>query len=208
MEDRLNRERAGSPYQRYEILNFGVPGYQPPQQLPAMDKALTFRPNAVFYVATGREASRAANYLVKVVRKSIEIPYEPLREIVAKVGLSSTMEETVALRKLEPFKVEILEWVYRHLTEEAHAHGATPIFFFLPQSTTGSWQEETPIILQTAKTAGFAVIDLSDVFKDQPVDSYTLAEWDRHPNALGHRLIAARVYDEITKHQDLIFHRQ
>jgi hypothetical protein len=69
LESRLNRERAGAPFAKYEILNFGVPGYQPPQQLVALEKALAFAPSAVFYVATGRELSRAGRYLVEVVDK-------------------------------------------------------------------------------------------------------------------------------------------
>jgi hypothetical protein len=64
LESWLNAERAGTQSARYEILNFGVPGYQPPQQLVAFEKALDFEPNAVYFVATGRELSRAAWYLV------------------------------------------------------------------------------------------------------------------------------------------------
>ena len=74
VEERLNREQAGAPFAKYEILNFGIPGYQPPQQLVALEKALAFSPDAVFYVATGREISRAAQLLVEVVQKRIEIP--------------------------------------------------------------------------------------------------------------------------------------
>ena len=31
IEERLNREMPGTPFARYELLNYGVPGYQPPQ---------------------------------------------------------------------------------------------------------------------------------------------------------------------------------
>jgi hypothetical protein len=208
IEERLNKERAGAPWAKYELLNFGVPGYQPPQQVPTFEKALAFDPSAVFFVASGREASRAANYIAEVVRKQIAIPYAPIRDIVTKAGIDPGMDETTALRRLDPYKGEILAWVYRHIVEGARARGAVPVLFFVPQSTEGTWQEETPEILRIAERAGFVIIDLSDVFKGHPVASYTLAEWDLHPNTLGHRLIAARMYDEIAKRQDLILRRQ
>lgn len=203
VEDRLNRERKGAPSERYEILNFGVPGYQPPQQLPAFEKALSFAPNAVLYVATGREASRAADYLVEVVGKKIEIPYPEFREIVRKAGLDSAMDRTTALRSIEPFKAEVLTYIYRRIVDDSRARGATPILAFLPQSQGGSWETETPEILRIAESSGFAVIDLSDVFKGHDVKSYALAEWDLHPNTFGHQLIAARLFEELAKRPDL-----
>jgi hypothetical protein len=208
IEERLNKEHAGAPWAKYELLNFGVPGYQPPQQVPTFEKALLFDPTAVFFMATARETARATSYIAEVVRKQIEIPYAPIRDIVSKAGIDSGTEEATALRRLDPYKGEILAWVYLNIVESARARGAVPVFFFMPQATEGNWQEETPEMLRIAEKAGFVVIDLSDVFKGHPVDSYTLAEWDLHPNAFGHRLIATRMYDEIAKRQGLIFRRQ
>ena len=62
-------------YEQFELLNFGVPGYYPPQQLVSLRESAGVQPNAVFYIATGREQDRSAFYLAEVVRKSIEIPY-------------------------------------------------------------------------------------------------------------------------------------
>ena len=205
VEDRMNRERKGAPFERYEILNFGVPGYQPPQQLPASEKALSFAPGAVIYVATGREASRAADYLAEVVRKKIEIPYPPLKAIVQKAAVDATTDQSAALRRLEPFKDEILAWVYRKIVDDSRSRRATPILVFLPQSQGGNWEEETPAILRIAEASGFAVLNMSDVFKNHDVKSYALAEWDMHPNTFGHQVIAARLFDELAKRPDLIF---
>ena len=204
VESRLNRERATAADTNYEMLNFAVPGYQPPQQLAALDKALTFSPNAVIYVATGRELSRAMSYLVEVVHKKIEIPYEPLRDIVRKAGLDPSMDEATSLRRLEPFSIEILSSTYRRIVEQAQAHGAVAVFVFLPQVREGTWQEETPETLRIAESAGFATIDMSDVYKGQDIATIRLAEWDDHPNRRGHELIASRLYDELQKKRETI----
>jgi D-alanyl-lipoteichoic acid acyltransferase DltB (MBOAT superfamily) len=205
VETRLNQERGTAAEPGYEILNFAVPGYQPPQQLMALDKALTFSPNAVIYVATGREISRAASYLVEAVRKKVEIPYESLRDIVRKAGLDPSMDEATSLRRLEPFSIEILSSTYRRIVEQTRASGAVAVFVFLPQVREGTWQEETAETLRLAESAGFVVIDMSDVYKGQDIAAIRLAEWDDHPNRRGHELIASRLYDELQKKRETIF---
>lgn len=203
IENRLNQE--SSTEHKYEILNFGVQGYQPLQQLITADKALEFKPDALVYIATGREISRATWYLVEVIQKEIDIPFAPLREIAAKAGITKDMDETTALKHIKPFGNEILAWTYRHIAERASASGAVPVLVFLPQVREGVWQEETPDILRIAEEAGFTLINLADVYKSSDIASVRLAEWDDHPNKHGHELIASRLYDELTAKHKLIF---
>jgi lysophospholipase L1-like esterase len=49
------------------------------------------------------------------------------------------------------------------------------------------------------------IINLDGVYDAYPVDAIRLAEWDEHPNALGHRLIAERLYQEIQAKRASIF---
>lgn len=203
LEARLNRGH-GSPHARYEVLNFGVPGYQPPQELIALEKALRFQPNAVFYFAAGREVSRAAEYLAEVVRKRVPIPYPPLAEIAAKAALTPDLDEQAALRKLTPYRADLLASTYSQIVARIRARGAVPVLVFLPQVRAGTWQEETPETLRLAAAAGFIVIDLSDVFAGEELASIRLAEWDDHPNARGHRLIADRLYEAVAANPGII----
>ena len=197
VEQRLNAQRTGSKYTKVEILNFGVPGYQPPQQMTMLTKALTFAPQAVLYTATSREGSRANRYLAEVVNKGIAIPYAGLRDVVAKAGIAPGMAEAEALKRLDPYRREVLRMIYGWIVEESRRHGARPLWMFLPQAQEGPWQEEDAEIFSAAKDAGFAVMDLSDVFKGHDVSELRLAEWDEHPNARGHELIAEKLYDAL-----------
>ena len=197
LEDRLNRDGLGSGPPRWEILNLAVPGYEPPQLLATLPKALDFQPNAVFYVAPGGELSAAARYLITVVRKGIQIPYAPLREIVQRAGIDRGTEKTTAEHRLVPFRAEILSWIYQRFVVECREHGAVPVFISLPQIYTGPWQGETPETLRLAREAGFVVLDLQDVYVNQDIADNRLAEWDNHPNARAHRLIADRLYQEL-----------
>lgn len=195
LEDRLNAK--SNEGRRYELLNFGVPGYQPPQQLVALKKALSFEPTAVVYVGAARQLSRASWYLVEAVQKGLEIPWPALRDIAGRAGLTADVDETTGRRRLEPYREELLAWLYGHIVEQTRLAGAAPVFVFLPQVTDGTWEEETPRTLELAALAGFAVIDLSDVFEGQDIAAIRLAPWDDHPNQRGHELVAARLYDEL-----------
>jgi D-alanyl-lipoteichoic acid acyltransferase DltB (MBOAT superfamily) len=205
VEDRLNRERGGITFAKYEVLNFGVLGYQPPQQLVALEKALTFSPHSVLYAATNREPSRAARYLVEAVKKGIEIPYPELQAILGKAEVHPAMEEPVALRRMAPFQAEILSFIYRHITEQCRSRGVVPIWMFVPVVREDSWQDETPEMLRAAQAAGFVILNIAGVFKSAPIATIRLAEWDEHPNARGHELIASRLYQEIESKRDAIF---
>jgi hypothetical protein len=207
-EERLNREKVAAPYARYEVLNFGVPGYQPPQQLIAVEKAMRFKPDAVFYIAGGRELSRVANYLAEVVRKRIDIPYPALADIVAKAGVTADLDEATAIRKLNAHRFDLLATTYGLIAARIRSDGAVPVLAFLPQITAGTredpWEEETGETLKIAAAAGFIVLDFSDIFAGQDVNALRLAEWDEHPNAYGHKLIADRLFAAVASRTDII----
>jgi hypothetical protein len=182
-----------------------VPGYQPPQQLVNFERALSMHPNAIIYVATGRELTRSVAYLAEIMHKGIDIPYLPLQNIVAKAGVEKGTSEADAKRRLGPYAAEILSFVYSHLAENSRARAIQAIWVFLPQLQGGSWQEETDAAVKTAEVAGFTIIRLDEVFKDKDVTKIRLAEWDDHPNAFGHRLIADELFERIHRDRARIF---
>ena len=74
LEHRLNRERPNKRVGSYEILNFGVPGYQPLQQLMVLEKSMVFQPNAIIYVAHPREAARAVGICLRLQARTFPYP--------------------------------------------------------------------------------------------------------------------------------------
>ncbi|PYV37444.1 MAG: hypothetical protein DMG06_28030 [Acidobacteria bacterium] len=195
LEERLNRENSKGPYAKYEILNFAVPGYQPLQQVMTLENAFSFQPSAVFYVAAGREAQRCSVYLAEVIRKRIYVPYEYLREIARKARIEATMGETEAVRRLEPFGAEMLAWVYRGIVQNCRERGIVPVWVFLPTPLEDPWQEDTASLLRAAEESGFIVLNLVDVYRNHDIKALRFAEWDAHPNAQAHKLIADKLYD-------------
>lgn len=204
LEAQLNAAHPGG-YQQYEILNLAVPGYQPPQQRVAVEKALQFEPRAVYYVATGREASRSIDYLAEIVRKRIAIPYPFLVDVTRKAGIDAATEHSTAVRRLRPHRNEVLAWVYGEIVARCRERGVLPVLIFLPQLRGGEWEVETPDILKAAREAGFIVLDISDVYRGHDPVTLRLAEWDEHPNAAAHRLIAKRIHDAISPRTPELF---
>jgi hypothetical protein len=199
LEDRLNREPPGGNRRNYEVLNFGVPGYDPPQELVMFEKkAVEFAPNAVVYVAAGREAYRAARYVADAAREGREIPYDFMRTVVTKAGVERGMDEATAQKRIAPYQKEVLSGIYGRLAADARQRGISPIYVFLPQVREGLWQEDTPQALEAAEAAGFVVIDLSTVYQGRPLSSIQVSDYDDHPNRLGHQLVADRLYEALT----------
>ena len=205
VEARLNREQGSKPFQRYELLNLGVPGYQPPVQLAAFDKALGFSPNAVMFVATGRELARSVDYMAEVIGKGIAVPYPALKAIIDKAGVHGGMDAVALTKALTPLRKDILAAVYGTIATTAKARGITPVWVFVPQVRDGTWREETPEVVAIAEAAGFIVIRLDDVYRGHDIDTIRLAEWDEHPNRAGHQLIAERLYSELLQRREQIF---
>lgn len=195
-EARFNQVGEGARFQRYEMLNLGVPGLRPLQLLTLLEnKAASFSPNAVIYTATGRESSQAALALVDAIRQGVDIPYPYLRDLAARLGITAETEESVGLRHLTPVQGDLLSWLYLRFVERCRQHGALPVLVFLPQAYDGPWKIETPETLRRARDAGFTVVDLSEVFAGRDLESLQLAAWDKHPNALAHRIVASALAD-------------
>jgi lysophospholipase L1-like esterase len=207
LEDHLNREHAGTPYAKYEILNFAAVAYKPLQQLMVLEKTFAFSPNAVFYVATHNDAGRAASYLAEVIRDKIDIPYEYLRELARRAGIDAETSETVAARRLRSFHDELLFWLYHSIVQACRDRGVLPVWVYMPMPTQQWPEEKIDTQIKQAEEAGFVTLNLRDAYKNQDENTLRLAEWDAHPNAAAHRLIATRLYEVLQEKRTLFFSR-
>jgi hypothetical protein len=56
---------------------------------------------------------------------------------------------------------------------------------------------EDDVNMRLAKEAGFVVLDALDAYKGHAPNPLRTIEWDGHPNAAGHRLLAKKVFEII-----------
>ena len=70
---------------------------------------------------------------------------------------------------------------------------------FLPLTYQRLAPHELTERVELARSAGFPIVDLSDVYNDVEPSALAIAPWDAHPNQLGHQLLAdtllSRVFD-------------
>jgi hypothetical protein len=206
LERRLNDAALAAPFERIEILNFAVAGATPLQQMAALERALTFDLDVVLYMEHPREFGRTTDHLASIRRQDIAIPYPYLRDVAVEADVAPGVSQTVAERRLAPFADDVLLWAYQRIVTLARDAGAVPVWLSGPRlepfGTTGD--EEGPRALELAEEAGFEVLRLDGVYEGHDQSEIVIAEWDRHPNALGHRLIAHRLYELVSDRPDIL----
>ncbi len=204
LEDRLNGDApAGGP--RYEFLNFAVPGYTVVQQLALLDrKVLDFEPDAMWFVAHPDESLDIVNHLVKMVRAGVAMPYPELDEVLRRAEVTPDLSEAEATRRLQPFHQELLAWVYRQMVARCRERGIRPVWIYLPATRTVQPEAMRETVLPAAREAGFALVDLSDIYDGFRYEDITIAVYDSHPNEQGHQNIADRLYRQVRARPELV----
>jgi hypothetical protein len=205
LEDRLNQEHAGSPYGKYEILNFAVPGYSAVQNLMVLEqKAMPFEPNAIFFMAHQREEQAVVMYIADRIAAGADLPYPDLMEMARQAGAEPGMTKGEVERILQPIATELLSWTYRRIVKVSGDHDILPVWIFMPTLEDPLYEEEVIHLNRVAENSGFIVLDLSDAYENQDPEALVIAYWDKHPNAKGHSLIAEDLYRKLQEKEQEI----
>jgi hypothetical protein len=195
-ESRLNREPVpGLPTTRYELLNFSVAAYQPPQQLMILDRVLEFAPDVLIVAAHAIDATEAANHIAARLASGIAPPFPFLQQVVREVGADS-LDRNEAYRALLTRSDEIVAWVYQEIAEQCRRRGIVPMLLWVPTPERAIPADPEPLA-RLARAAGFHVVDLSDAYKGQDLATLLIRSFDQHPNARGHRLLADQLYEAL-----------
>lgn len=195
VEDRLNDGTVPRPYRRYEILNFAVGGYGPLQELVTLErKSFPLDPQAVILVAHSNDTLRAVGHWVNRLKAGVRSPYVELDRMAESVGVGPDTSDLLIGGRLEPLALDVVAFVYRRVVEQCRSKGVIPIWVFMPRGETAGHGDGPGELQRLATDAGFLTIDLSRAYDNHPPKSIWVATWDRHPNALGHRLLADDLY--------------
>ena len=204
LEQRLNNEAAGGKYAHYEILNFSVHGYMPVERLMFFEEdGFQFSPDAVLYIAGIRETN--VWYHAEMIRRGVAMPFDFLEIINHKARVDRSMSEAEIVRRLEPYRYELVSKLYRRLADRARERGAVGIWIYLPlvSKTRENW-DEVAELTRLAQDAGLVTADVGKLFAGmRDWSDYRISRWDSHPNERGHALIADVLYERLKALQEV-----
>jgi hypothetical protein len=128
--------------------------------------------------------------------KKVEIPFSFVREALAASKVNANDSTDEFRKKIGPFLKPMLDRTFAAWALEARRIGAPLTVVILPRADS---KTESPGLFQLFRDLAdrhkLGRVDLSDTFDRLELDEYRIAPWDHHPNALGHRLIFARLRD-------------
>ncbi len=203
VERRLNREAAADS-QHYEILNFSVAAFSLVQQAVMLEERVwKFDPDAV--AATyhpGSDGRVAYQHLAKSFLDNIPIHDATLNDIIRRSGVHRGDVQPVVFRKLRPYSREIEQWCFHTIASAARAHGVPALLLVVDPPGEPSRAEDP--MLPIARREGLVIADIRDAYGSHDLDSLMLAEWDEHPSAEAHHLMAQRMYQELKAHPEFL----
>jgi hypothetical protein len=223
LEERLNQSTNPGANARYEVLNFGVAGFSLLQQLAMLEeRALIFRPDAVFITDNPGGKTFLEDHLLDVVSRRIDIPFPSLNALVRETGVTALQDDgfpvpfasvravlrSVGMRTRMPWREadrrirlagdSLVRWTLHHIVEVTRQHGAVPVFVAL--DTVIDPTAKRTRALEDPAAAGFLVFDLLHLWEGRDQPALRIAEADFHPNAAGNQLIAERLFELMQQH--------
>ncbi len=205
LEERLNAGAVpGAP--RYEWLNFAVPRYSLLQHALLLegDRVTGFAPDLVVVVLNEVDLARLTSYIIEEQAQGREVPDSAIRARLREAQLGASATSTDRHRRLRPHEMANLESALLRIKALAEARGVPLAFAYVPTPVGNRDAAQAAELSRLIKSTGVPTLDVNDTFAVRDAMKYAVAEWDRHPNALGHRLIAEQLYRRLMEHPTLL----
>ena len=201
-ENRLNSERPDNRYRSYEILNFAVAGYGFHQfVIVAERKALRYQPDVLLIGALAGDHDVSINGIAELAARGVSL--DPgLTAILRQAGIGEDAGMVEIKRKIRAGGTigRIRRWAYQKIADECRRNGVIPAFVYIPRLESGEHPPGFDEMAADARGAGMVVMDLRGVYDGVARSDLMFHRRDVHPNALGHRMIADRLYRAIGEH--------
>lgn len=204
-EEMLNKNNTDSSIRSIEIFNFAVGGYHLAQQVELCNTTVfKYNPQALIYVAHTNEAKRFLGFFADNIRNGTDLKYPFLINVKQLSGVKQSMSKIEIQDRLRPYIYTIIQWCYSEIIKNCQKNNTTPIWAFLPATADVYDEEEYQKIKDYAVQMGFTTLDLRTVYNGLDKTKIRISEWDTHPNADGHKIIANKFYTELIKNKTLI----
>lgn len=210
LEKQLNDslQKAGSD-KRVEILNFAVGAYGAWQQAWLCDSVVfRFQPDIVMTFAHTNELHRLNGNVARMIQNGVDLHYDFLKELQSVSGATQDMSRTEIRNRLQAYDAKSYGVGMNEIIWQCTLHH-TPLYtMYLPALGEAVVPGEYPQLnaltdnrnkqLDHTELITLQHFSLADVYGNAPAESLQVSPGDNHPNAAGHRLIAAKLYHLLT----------
>ena len=200
LEILLNKNKGE---QNYEVLNFGVPGYNTKQEVEMLkEKGLKYKPDIVILGYLGNDILNA-NFNYTLIHKT----FSKVQTNPDAVNFTRYVEQL-----LNSYENEINQAYENIGFEEAWQEVAIPlaelrnlseqmnfsvIILFYDCSNGPFFKEQTQELELLSKNNGWLFINLHDINQREGPAQIQLSKWDGHPTAYANRLYAKYTFEEL-----------
>jgi hypothetical protein len=209
LEDRLNRETGDTHSRQYEILNFSFANFTAFEQIRLLEhKAAGFRPDGLWYVGHPYELKRIVRRIRIAVQNadpSDRQAHAWFGELARRAGVDEHTSTYLAERRIARFGDEIFLKLFGAIVDLGRRHQMRPVYVHLPLTPESRNEADETQYVELARRAGFVTLDLTGVYDGYSRDALWIAEWDAHPNELGHQLVADRLWELIKENRAAVF---
>lgn len=187
---------------KFEVLNFAVAAYSPLQRLESFRrKAKEFQPDLVIFSSTMLDSRLAEIHLCDAFRIKADLPYDFLREAVARAGVTDADRrldlrgelagKEAIKRKMEPLYWELYDKTVAALAGDCRSMGVPLVMVVIPRvgkdADEAGRAESVGRLKAIAGRSALPIYDLTDTFDGIDPADLEIAAWDDHPNAEGHK---------------------
>jgi D-alanyl-lipoteichoic acid acyltransferase DltB (MBOAT superfamily) len=205
VEDRLNREWSPKTGLHYELLNFAIAQVSPTElaSMLTSPRVSQFRPDVVLLVGQVGMGAILNRHLLRKLRGG-----QRLSELEEEWRLTAGIEPGQSLvemrRRARSRWLELLRPPLDIAASAIRRMGAQPVFALIHTPGMPPDLERKSTVLALAAELGYRILDFEDTFRGYDPKLLQVSSADRHPNAEGHRIIATRLFTELTTRAELL----
>lgn len=197
LEDSLNAYLGGKI--KIEILNFAMGSFTTVPQMEVLrTKVLAFQPDEVMVFYHTDEMGRATRFFARYISNAIDLKYDYLLNVKERSGVKQSMSNEETIARLSPYMEGVTAWAYMQMDSICKTNNIKQVAIFLPTTDDPFTEAKVNDWKRFVEPAGFSAFVLRDVYEGVDHRNVIVSEDDQHPNALGHRLIANKLFNLLT----------
>lgn len=196
--ERWLNERVG-PDRRVEVVNLAVAGDSPTRRLARMQQeAGRFDADWLLCDATAMDSWLEETHVHSVLQRGIPIPFPFVQDAVRHSGVTAADSIESFREKFRGESEGLFGNVYAGWSAEAARLQIPLTVVIVPRADSkGKSPRVFQLIRSLSSQFGIDVLDLSNAFDHLDVEDFRISDWDKHPNALGHRVMFEALRDAI-----------